>query len=113
MTERSPNERFVNALRTREEPVRVVGAGAASQMTVRVQAAEAWDAVRVIAAPESVVGSVKREAMRALMPEVDDVDGYVVKLGGAEVDERQSLAGAGAKDGSTLLVVSRRRRPVR
>jgi hypothetical protein len=38
----------------------------------------------------------------------------VVKLGGFEImDERVSLQSAGVLDGSTLLIMARRRRPVR
>jgi hypothetical protein len=107
-------ERFVNSLRSRQEAISIAGANAATAWTVRVQAAEAWDAVRVVTLPGASVLDVKRAAMAELMPDVDDIDGYVVKLRGIEIhNERASLEASGALDGSTLLMMSRRRRPVR
>lgn len=107
-------ERFVSQLRTRDHAVRLAGEHAAAVWTVRVQGAEVWDAVRVVALPGTLVREVKQAAMAELMPDVDAIDGYVVKLRGIEVqDETMSLQAAGATDGSTLLVMSRRRRPVR
>jgi hypothetical protein len=106
--------RFVTALRTRPTAVHVPGGDGASPWTVRVQCAEAWDAVRAEVSPSALVRDVKRVAMAVLMPDVTDIDEYVVKLKGCEVqDEAQSLESIGARDGSTLLVITRRRRPVR
>lgn len=109
-------ERWVNSLRSRETPIRLAGEGATPAWTVRVQAAEAWDAVRVEVVPRTLVREVKQAAMAELMPDVDTVDGidgFVVKLAGIEVDESATLESAGVQDGSTLLVMSRRRRAVR
>ncbi len=106
--------RFVTTLRTRDAAVRLASADAAGLWTVRVQGAEVWDAVKVEVLPAMTVRDVKQAAMTALMPDVDDLDAYVVKLGGFEiVDERVSLQAAGALDGSTLLIMARRRRAVR
>jgi hypothetical protein len=105
---------FVTSLRTRPVAVRLVGDHAMSVWTVRVQCAEAWDAVRVEIVAESRVRDVKQAAMAQLMPDVDDIDGYVVKLRGCEVtNENLSVQAVGAMDGSTFLVMSRRRRAVR
>jgi hypothetical protein len=107
-------ERFVNSLRSRDKAIRLVDSEAAGMWTVRVQGAEVWDAVRVHVLPTTSVFDVKRAAMLELMPDVEGLDDYVVKLGGIEISEEQaSLQTAGAMDGSTLLVMSRRRRPVR
>jgi len=107
-------ERFVNGLRARGDAIHLADGDASSAWTVRVQGAEVWDAVRVVVRPGTSVHEVKHAAMAELMPDVDDVDAYVVKLRGIEiVNERASLEAAGAVDGSTLLVMSRRRRPVR
>ncbi len=106
--------RFVTTLRTRPAAIRLVADHATDVWTVRVQCADAWDAVRVDVLPSTPVRDVKQAAMATLMPEVDDLDEFVVKLHGFEVTtEGASLQAAGAMDGSTLLVMSRRRRPVR
>ncbi len=104
---------FVNTLRTRPDGVDLVQRDGA-HWTVRVQCAEAWDAVRVVVAPETSVADVKRAAMAALLPDVDNRDEYVVKLHGFEVSrEDVSIQAADAREGSTLLIMSRRRRAVR
>jgi hypothetical protein len=106
--------RFVTTLRTQPTAIRLGGADAESAWTLRVQCAEAWDAVRVELTHATRVIEVKRAAMSVLMPDVDDIGEYVVKLNGFEItDERQSVESVGAVDGSTLLVMSRRRRAVR
>ncbi len=82
-------------------------------MTVRVQVPEVWDMVRMDAAAAEPVLAIKNAALSELMPRADHRD-YVMKLRGFEVlDEGESLADAGALDGSTFLLTSRRRRPVR
>ncbi|WP_411279725.1 hypothetical protein [Gemmatimonas sp.] len=105
---------FVNSLRVRPEIIRLASEQAPVLWTVRVQAAEVWDAVRVEATPETPVRDVKQAAMALLLPDVEQIDSYVVKLYGADVpNEAQSLQSTGARDASTLFVTSRRRRPVR
>lgn len=104
---------FVTALRTQRDAVRV-GDMSDDLWTLRVQSAEAWDAVKVEAAPSALVRDVKRAAMAVLMPDVDATEHFVVKLRGfAITDETMSLRGVGAMNGSTLLVMSIRRRAVR
>ncbi len=106
--------RFSTTLRTRDEAVQLASASAPTVWTLRVQCAEAWDAVRIDVVPETRVRDVKQAAMAVLMPDVDDLDGYVVKFNGVEVrDEMASVQMAAATDGSIFLVTSRRRRPVR
>ena len=103
---------FVAQLRARPETIRLGTAGS-PVITVRVQVPEVWDTVRVDASPDTPVITVKERALEALMPGADQVE-YVTKLRGFEVlDETASLEGAGAVNGSTLLVTFRRRRPVR
>ena len=103
---------FANQLRARST-VRLGGAGQES-ITVRVQMAEVWDAVRVQAPPTEPLLAVKVAALEALYPQGEFHEDFVMKLRGFEVlDENASLAEAGAADGSTFLLAHRRRRPVR
>ena len=105
---------FVTTLRTRPDAVRIGDMHVHDRWTLRVQSAEAWDAVKVEAAPDTLVCEVKRAAMAVLMPDVDATEHFVVKLRGfAITDENVSLRSVGAMNGSTLLVTSIRRRPVR
>ena len=104
---------FVTSLRTNGEIVRLAS-GDERVLHIRVQVADLWDSVRVDAPPTEPVISVKRAALNALYPDGIDADELVVRLHGFEIlDEQKSLAETGVSDGSILLLVSRRRRPVR
>ena len=112
-TIKSAASHFVNALRVRPEVIVLAPAHVTSPWVLRVQAAEAWDAVRVECTPDTTVREIKRAAMANLLPDVEQHDGYMVKLGGAEVrDESQTLRAVGARDASTLFLTARRRRPL-
>lgn len=103
---------FPTMLRARPGTI-VVGDAGANAWTVRVQAADAWDAVRVTCAPTTPLRDVKRAAMQALLPDVTVLDDQVVKLRGALVhDDAQSLHAIGAQDASTLFLAPRRKRPL-
>ncbi len=103
---------FVSALRARQEPL-VVGEKTDSMFLIRAQVLEAWDAIRIDANPSQPVRAVKLRALEELYPEAPSADEFVVKLHGFEVlDENVSLADAGVKNGSILLIADRRRRPV-
>lgn len=103
---------FVGSLRTRRDTVHV-GSADGRALTLRVEVPELWDVVRVSAGPDATVEEVKTASLRALNPRANP-DTYVTKLRGFEVlDERASVADAGAIDGSIFLVTHRRRRPVR
>lgn len=103
---------FVAQLRSRPEVIRLGTAGD-PVITVRVQVPETWDTVRIDAPPDTSVLTLKERALATLMTGADQVE-YVTKLRGFEVlDETASLSSAGVVNGSTLLVTSRRRRPVR
>jgi hypothetical protein len=103
---------FVAQLRSRPETIRL-GTSGAPVITVRVQVPEVWDTVRVDAPQDTPVLTLKLRALETLMPGADPAE-YVTKLRGFEVlDETASLSAAGVLTGSTLLVTSRRRRPVR
>ncbi len=105
---------FTAQLRTRPGAIRL-GTGQEPVITLRVQIPEVWDTVRLDAPHDTPVSVVKERALQALVPDesAHHAD-YVMKLAGWEVlDERVSLADAGAGQGSIFLLTSRRRRPVR
>jgi len=103
----------VTELRARPQVIRLGGAGE-QVITVRVQIPEVWDVVRIEAPPSVPVALLKQRALNELVPNAENSAEWVTKLGGFEIlDENASLIEAGAKNGSTLLVTSRRRRPVR
>jgi hypothetical protein len=104
---------FVSELRTSDDTI-VIGGGDGGVMHVRVQAAELWDALRV-AAPESAsIAAVKGAALEKFFPDGVALGDFVVKLRGFEIlNENESLAASGVRNGSTLLLSRRRRRPVK
>ena len=104
---------FVTSIRTNGEVISLAS-GDEPVLHIRVQVADLWDSIRVDAPPTQPVALVKRAALEALYPAGADADEFVVRLHGFEIlDEESSLASAGVRNGSILLLVSRRRRPVR
>ena len=104
---------FVAALRTRSRTIDLARQGDA-RITVRVEIAELWDAVRVAVSPAEPVVSVKRAALDAMGMGDEHPEEFVMKLAGWEVlDEGASIESTGAKNGSIFLLTHRRRRPVR
>lgn len=103
---------FATQLRTNRAPIFV--ASGPNAITIRVEASDIWETVRVTALPSSSVSDVKQKVVAELFPAGDLPDDFVVKLNGWEVlDARATLKDAGAQDGSILLLHYRRRRPVR
>ena len=103
---------FVAQLRARPEVIRL-GTSNVPVIPVRVQVPEVWDTVRIDAPPDTPVLTLKERALDVLMPTAEQAE-WMTKLRGFEVlDETASLSAAGVENGSTLLVTSRRRRPVR
>ena len=103
---------FASQLRTRET-IQLTGEGETT-IGVRVQMPEVWDVLRFEAAPTASVQSLKLAALDRLAPDTRFPEAFVMKLRGWEIlDERASLTDVGAANGSTFLVTSRRRRPVR
>ena len=104
---------FVTEFRTSDEVVKVGGTDG-DTLHLRVQAAELWDALRVDASPATTIETVKKAALGRFFPGGEPITDFVVKLRGYEIlDESATLAAAGAKDGSTLLLLRRWRRPVK
>jgi hypothetical protein len=82
-------------------------------LPVRVMVQDAWDEVRLDLPPTTTLGELKRRALDATRV-VQDPDGYMLKFRGAELkNEAQSLAEAGLVPNGALIVLPRRRRPVR
>ena len=104
---------FVNSLRTSGAPI-VLGGGNGDVLRIRVEVPESWNTVRVDAPATEPVRAVKVHVLDRLRPTSARHDEFVMKLGGFEViDENATLADVGARNGSTFLLTSRRRRPFR
>jgi len=105
--------RFVGSLRSRPQTIRLAPEGAPA-ITIRVEMPEAWDAVRFAVSPSDSAINLKRRALDALAPGARFPEDFVLKLRGWEVlDEAAPLGEIGVRDGSILLLTSRRKRPVR
>lgn len=80
---------------------------------VRVMVHDVWDEVKLEVPGTASVGQVKRLALeRARVRQ--DPDEYLVKHRGAELqDETRTLTDEGIAPNAPLIVLSRRRRPVR
>ena len=82
-------------------------------LPVRVMVEDSWDQVVLDLQPSTTIGDVKQQAL-ALTHTGRDASAYRVKYRGAEIqDETQSLADVGIVPNAALIVMPRRRRPVR
>lgn len=82
-------------------------------LPVRVMVQDAWDQVDLTVSGSMSVGELKQKAL-GLTHTDGSPDEFAVKFRGAEVfDEAQSLTQAGVVARASLIVVPRRRRPVR
>ncbi len=81
-------------------------------LPLRVMVHDVWDEVRMSLPASASLGELKRQAL-ALTRVMRDPDGYVVKFRGAEVADASTLAEAGIVPDANLIVLPRRRRPVR
>lgn len=90
-----------------------MSAPAPAALPLRVMVVDVWDEVQVELPPETPVAEVKRRALELVRVRRDPGD-YVLKFRGAELlDEQRSLADAGLVPNAALIVMPRRRRPVR
>jgi hypothetical protein len=104
---------FVTEIRTTDDVIRIAGASG-SLMHLRVQVAELWDTVRIEAAGTTSVAEVKNAALAAFFPVGVNSGEFVTKLRGFEIlNEGETLEASGVRDGSTILLARRRRRPVK
>ncbi|HEU4588311.1 MAG TPA: hypothetical protein VFS11_06670 [Gemmatimonadales bacterium] len=81
-------------------------------LPVRVMVQEVWDEVNLDLPATTPLGEVKRLALERTRVRRDP-EGYLLKYRGAEQDETQTLAGAGVVANAPMIVLPRRRRPVR
>ena len=84
-----------------------------AQLPVRVMVTEHWDEVSFELPADTPMASLKRRALD-LSSVAGDPEDYIVKYRGAQVlDESQSLTEAGVVKNAPLIVLRRRRQPVR
>lgn len=84
-----------------------------TSLPVRVMVPDVWDEVQLELPRASSLAELKQRALAATRVRHDPA-GYVLKYRGAElVDETQTLDGAGLVPNAPVIVLARRRRPVR
>lgn len=82
-------------------------------LPLRVMVQDAWDEVRLDLPSATPLGELKRRALEATRV-TRDPSAYVLKFRGAELrDESRTLADAGLVPNGALIVLPKRRRPVR
>ena len=82
-------------------------------LPIRVMVQDAWDEVLLNLPAVTPLAEVKRQALQATRV-TGNPDAYLLKFRGAELeDESRSLAEAGLVPNGALIVLRRRRRPVR
>lgn len=84
-----------------------------STIPVRVMVEDAWDQVSLVLPPSAPLAEAKTRAL-ALTHATGAPDQFLIKFRGAEMfNEARSLADAGVVSNAALIVMRRRRRPVR
>jgi hypothetical protein len=82
-------------------------------LPIRVMVEDVWDEVHLELPTSTPVGDIKRRALAATRVRRDPSN-YILKYRGAELtDESRSAAEVGLVPNGALIVLSRRRRPVR
>ena len=82
-------------------------------LRLRVTVQDAWDEIPLDLPPAASLAELKRAALDATKVRRDP-DEYVLKFRGFELfDESRSLADAGLVPNGAVIVLPRRRRPVR
>ena len=89
-------------------------ATAPERMPLRVTVGDTWVPLVLDAAPSETVAQLKTRVLAASRIDAARAGDYEVKLGGAHLaDETRTLEAAGVRSGAALIVLARRRRPVR
>jgi hypothetical protein len=82
-------------------------------LPLRVMVEDVWDEVFLELPDELPVSEIKRQALE-LTKVTRDPSEYILKFRGAHIsDESMSLASAGLVPNGALIVLAKRRRPVR
>jgi hypothetical protein len=82
-------------------------------MPIRVTVPDVWDEVRLELPETATLSELKRAALVATSVRRDP-DAYVLKFRGAEMlDEALTLAASGLVPNAPVIVLQRRRRPLR
>lgn len=83
-------------------------------LALRVTFGDTWTALAMEASPDETVAALKERALRAFHFDAGRAEAYEVKHGGAALrNETLGLGASGIGDGAALVVLARRRRPVR
>lgn len=91
-----------------------MSAAAPSRLVVRVTIGDTWMPVSLEASTDERVTAVKARALATAHIAASDAGAFEVKSGGALVrDETRTLGEIGIRNGSGLVILARRRRPVR
>jgi hypothetical protein len=86
---------------------------ATASLPLRVRVQDAWDEADLELPPDATLQELKERALARFRIRRDP-DGYVVKFRGAEIlDETRTLTEVGVVANAALIVLPRRRRPVR
>ena len=82
-------------------------------LPLRVMVEDVWNEVHLQLPSDTAVGEIKRQALLASHV-TEDPAGYLLKFRGAELsEESRSAADSGLVPNGALIVLARRRRPVR
>ena len=82
-------------------------------LSFRVMVTSAWDEVKLDLPPETPLAEVKKRALAVTRVTGDPAD-YIVKYRGAQLfEENRSLADLGVVRNAALIMLPRKRQPVR
>jgi len=83
------------------------------RLMIRVRLLDTWDELEFDVGPDETVATLKAKALASYRLK-RPTNEYEVKLGGRLIaDEAVPVGSTGAKDGSSFIVLPKRRRPVR
>ena len=89
-------------------------ATAPAKLQLRVTFGDNWMVRSLASRADESVSAIKARLLQSFSVAADKAADYEVKHGGVPVrDESRSLSALGIKNGAALIVLARRRRPVR